>query len=504
MTAPPEQAEAVAFLRQLAGSEPLETHISLVFVGADTVWKLKKAVRLAFLDFTPLEARRRFILRELELNRGAASGLYRDVVPVVRRPDGTLGLGEAEEGPAIDWVLRMARVPAEDFLDTVAAAGGLTPELLDELGDAVAAFHCRLPPLTETDPVAAMRHVAEGNAQSAHDAGLPAEAVRAWRARILVALDGIAPWLARRARDGFVRRAHGDLHLGNLCLWQGRPVPFDALEFDEAMATIDLGYDLAFLLMDLDQRVTRAAANRVLNRYVARTGDAALTIGLPPFLSLRAMVRAHVEAKRGNNSDAMRYLTAAAAYLQPKPPIVVAIGGLPGSGKSTLARALAPECGNAPGALVLRSDEIRKRLHAVVPEERLPQSAYCDTASEAVFTELAALVRTAAAGGHAVIADATFIDMGHRKLVETAAREVGIAFVGLWLEAPLPELEARIAGRQRDASDATVAVLRAASETHPDAADWSAIDAASPAVALSQARDRMRVRIPFIRGADSS
>ena len=153
---------------------------------------------------------------------------------------------------------------------------------------------------------------------------------------------------------------------------------------------------------------------------------------------------------------------------------------------------------------MLRSDEIRKRLHAVAPEERLPQSAYCDAASEAVFTELAALVRTAAAGGHAVIADATFIDMGHRKLVETAAREVGIAFVGLWLEAPLPELEARIAGRQRDASDATVAVLRAASETHPDAADWSAIDAASPAVALSQARDRMRVRIPFIRGADSS
>jgi aminoglycoside phosphotransferase family enzyme len=94
MTAPPEQADVVAFLRQLAGSEPLETHISLVFVGTDTVWKLKKAVRLAFLDFTPLGARRRFTLRELELNRCAAHGLYRDVVPVVRRHDGTLGLGE--------------------------------------------------------------------------------------------------------------------------------------------------------------------------------------------------------------------------------------------------------------------------------------------------------------------------------------------------------------------------------------------------------------------------
>ncbi len=144
MTAPPEQAEVAAFLRRLAGSEPLETHISLVFVGADTVWKLKKAVRLAFLDFTPLEARRRFTLRELELNRVAAPGLYRDVVPVVRRPDGTLGLGDAGESPVIDWVLRMARVPAEDFLDAVAAAGRLTPELLDALGDAVAAFH-RMP-----------------------------------------------------------------------------------------------------------------------------------------------------------------------------------------------------------------------------------------------------------------------------------------------------------------------------------------------------------------------
>lgn len=492
MTAPPEQAEVAAFLRGLAGSEPVETHISLVFVGTDTVWKLKKAVRLAFLDFTTLEARRRFAQRELELNAPAAPGLYRDVVPVVRQADGKLRFGEADGLPVVDWVLRMARVPANDFLDAVATAGGLEPELLDALGDAVAAFHQGLPPAVGTDAVAAMRHVIEGNAQAARDAGLADDAVQAWQTHILRALDAISPWLAQRERDGFVRRAHGDLHLGNLCLWQGRPVPFDALEFDEAMATIDLGYDLAFLLMDLDRRVSRGAANRVLNRYVARTGDAALTRGLPVFLSLRAMVRAHVEATRGNREMAAQYLAAAAAYLDAKPAVVLAIGGLPGSGKSTLARALAPELGNAPGALVLRSDEIRKRQHGSAPEERLPPSAYTDAASDAVFALLAALASETASGGHAVIADATFIDPRHRTAIEAAAHTAGVPFVGLWLAAPLAELEARITARRRDASDATVAVLRAASRTNPNAGAWLAIDATEMAVAQTQARDAVR------------
>ena len=505
MTAPPEQAEAVAFLRRLAGSEPLETHISLVFVGADTVWKLKKAVRLAFLDFTPLEARRRFTLRELELNRGAAPACTATWCRSCAAPMARSALAKPSEGPAIDWVLRMARVPAEDFLDAVAAAGGLTPELLDELGDAVAAFHCRLPPLTETDPVAAMRHVAEGNAQSAHDAGLPEEAVRAWQARILAALDGIAPWLARRARDGFVRRAHGDLHLGNLCLWQGRPVPFDALEFDEAMATIDLGYDLAFLLMDLDQRVARAAANRVLNRYVARTGDAALTrwTAAIPVAARDGARPCRGEARQRQRCHALpdgggRLSPADAADSGGDRRIAghrqVHSGTRPGTRTAAMRRArwccAATKSASACMQWRLRSG-CRNRPTATQPARRYSLS----------LPPLSARRRL---GGHAVIADATFIDTGHRKLVETAAREAGVAFVGLWLEAPLPELEARIAGRQRDASDATVAVLRAASETHPDAADWSAIDAASPAVALSQARDRMRVRIPFIRGADSS
>jgi hypothetical protein len=490
-----DQTEVVALLRRLAGREPLETHISLVFVGSDTVWKLKKAVRLSYLDFSTVEARRRFADRELALNGFAAPGLYRDVVPVLRQADGSLALGEGGGAP-VDWVLRMARVPEGDFLDAVASAGRLTPALLDAVADAVAAYHGALPAVPGTDPAPALRQVAEGNALSAVEAGLPPADVAAWQEAALAALDKLSVWLGERAEAGFVRRAHGDLHLGNLCLWRGKVVPFDALEFDEALATIDLGYDLAFLLMDLDQRVDRAAANRVMNRYVARTGDAALVRGLPAFLSLRAMVRAHVAARSGQRDAAGRYLRAALGYLRPVPAVVVAVGGLPGTGKSTLARALAPGLGAAPGALVLRSDEIRKRQNGVAPEQRLPPDAYRSGASKPVFAALAAAARHAAAAGHAVVADATFMAPEHRRAIAEAAAGAGVPFVGLWLQAPLAELEARIRGRTGDASDATIDVLHAASRNDPGAGAWRPIDATDARQARHESLAAVRSCMP--------
>ncbi|WP_019015333.1 AAA family ATPase [Elioraea tepidiphila] len=471
------QAEIVAFLARLAGRPPVETHISRVFVGRDTVWKLRKPVRLSFLDFSSLAARERYSRRELALNAPHAPGLYRDVVPVTRAPDGRLALGGA--GEVVDWVVRMAPVPAEDFLDRVAARGALTPTLLDALGDAVAAMHGALPAMPGVDAVAAMARVIAGNARAAEEAGLAPAAVGAWRAAAEARHAALAPWLNARARDGFVRRAHGDLHLGNLCLWQGRPVPFDALEFDEDLATIDLGYDLAFLLMDLEARADRAAANRVLNRYVARTGDVALTRGLPLWLSCRAMVRAHVLARLGAE-EAARYLAFAQAALDPPPPCLVAIGGLQGTGKTTLARALAPALGAAPGALILRTDEIRKRLAGLAPEERLPQDAYTRAATEAVYAALEEAAATALAGGHAAIADAVFLDPAERARIAAIATAAGVAFRGLWLDAPLAVLEARLMARQGDASDADVAVLRQAAARDPGPIAWARLDAAAP------------------------
>ncbi len=479
---PPAQADTAALLERLAGTAPTLTHISAVFAGADTVWKLRLAVTLPFLDFSGLAERERTAWRELDLNAAAAPGLYRDVVPVTRASDGTLALDGG--GEAVDWVVRMARVPAGDFLDQLTADGRLTPVLLDGIADAVAALHA-VAPVVERRPD--LLAVARGNAEAARSAGLEPAAVDRWLATIEPRIDTLQDWTRRRTDAGFVRRGHGDLHLGNLCLWRGKPVPFDALEFDEDLASIDLGYDLAFLLMDLDRRAGRPAANRAMNRYLARTGDWDLVPGLPTFLSTRAMIRAHVAARRGQPQEAAGYLALAFAYLDPPPPCVVAIGGLPGTGKSTLARALAPELGAGPGAVVLRSDEIRKRRHGAAPEQRLPESAYSAAASTAVFDEMAAAAAALHAAGHAVIADAAFLDPATRKAIAAA----GAPFLGLWLEAPLPVLEARVAARTGDASDATIAVLRRAAAA-PPVRDWtavSAIDAGKAVAAASKLLD---------------
>ena len=496
--------EVAAWLRRQAGTPPVETHISRVFLGPTTAWKLRKPVRLSFLDFSTAAAREHYARRELALNAPAAPGLYRDVIPIIRRRDGTPGFGRAhgETRPVLDWVLRMARIPASDFVDAIAARGGLDPPLLDSIADAIAAYHARCPRIRAWPHAAHMRAVAAGNAVAAREAGLDPAEVGAWERAMQAALDALSPWLVARARAGFVRRAHGDLHLGNLCLWRGRPVPFDALEFDEAMASIDLGYDLAFLLMDLDRRAGRPAANRAMNRYVARTGDAGLVAGLPAFLSMRAMIRGHVVARGGDAALGRAYLDAALGYLRPAPGplgtsgLLVAIGGLQGSGKSTLARALAPGLGRAPGALILRSDEIRKRLSGVATERALKPAAYTEAVSRRVFRALARAARQAVAAGQAVIADATFLAPAHRRAI---ARAAGAApFRGLWLEARLAVLESRVAARASaagaDASDATVAVLRAAARRASRPADWTPIDATDRDAALAAARAALLTR----------
>ncbi|WP_458096946.1 bifunctional aminoglycoside phosphotransferase/ATP-binding protein [Roseomonas sp. WA12] len=493
MTIPASQAGAAALLAWLTGVErPVETHISAVYVGGGRALKLKKAVGLGFLDFTTPAARRRFTERELALNTAWAPGIYRAVHGITADAD---RLVPPDDPAVVDWVLEMAPVPPEHFLDAVAARTGLDGSMLDALSDAVVVLRDSYPPpVPGPDPVRAFAAVLRSNARAAWSSGLDPSRVVAWRRAMGHRLRRLSPFLRARAEEGRIRRCHGDLHLGNLLLWEGRPTPFDALEFDEALATIDTGYDLAFLVADLLHRCGRPAACRVLNRVIAIGGDAGLVAGLPLWLSSRALIRAHCLARiPGDEAGASAFLAEAESYLKPASPRLIAVGGLPGSGKTRLGRALAPCFGAAPGALHLRSDEIRKRLAGLPPEVPLPASAYTTAASDAVHEALFRDATAALRGGHSVLADAAFLDPARRAGIESVARAAGVPFDGFWLDAPIEVLRERVAARRGDASDATVAVLDYAAALPMGEITWTRLDAGGDPLAAALAAAQLQI-----------
>jgi len=299
-----------------------------------------------------------------------------------------------------------------------------------------------------------------------------------------------------------VRRIHGDLHLGNIVLLEGSPVLFDAIEFSPLIASGDVLYDLAFLLMDLVERELAAAANTVLDRYLLATRrleDLDALAVLPFFLSMRAAIRAKVTAarlQRPASEDAAaiarmarKYFDLARRSIAPAPALLVAVGGLSGTGKSGLARALAPELGAAPGAVVLRSDVERKALFGKDEHERLPETAYAPDVTARVYATIADKTRRALVAGHSAILDAVFAKPQERVLMDQSAQALGVPFRGLFLEADLATRIARVGSRGRDASDADAAVARAQEGYDIGTLGWRRVDAnGSPEETLTRAR----------------
>ena len=490
------QQEVVAFLSrpesyggEVASVETVETQISIVFLAGDRAYKLLRAIELSFLDFTTLEARRRTCEAGLALNRRMAPELYLSVVAVTRKGDGALALGGS--GEPVDYLVEMRRFEADRLFDRLLEASGLTPELMDRLAEEIHAFHEAEAPVSEgkLGSPAALRGVLENNVREIerHPTVFPAEKARTLHRQLRQALENAAPLLARRKAEGRVRHCHGDLHLRNIVLWEDRPLLFDCLEFDESMATIDVLYDLAFLVMDLDARGRRDLANRVLGRSMLLSGDYGGLAALPLFLALRSHIRAFVAAgsaavaERGDRArqerEARDYFARAGDYLAPPPPRLLVLGGLSGSGKTTLSAALAPEIGAAPGALHLRSDVLRKHLAGVGDAERLPRAAYGKESSEEVYAELRRRAGEALEAGHSVVLDAVHARPEERAAAEAVARQAGAAFTGLWLEAPKQKLIGRVGARRGDASDATAEVVEVQLGYELGKIGWGRIDA---------------------------
>ncbi len=400
----------------------------------------------------------------------------------------------------------MERFPQEQLLDRLATAGAISNRLASQLADRIAEFHAVAAPAPHRGGAAAMRAVVDDNARAFEAAArqIDAVAARAVTAACERAIDDWRGRLDRRRANGSVRQCHGDLHLRNIVLLDGQPTLFDAIEFNDDFACIDVWYDIAFLLMDLLARGLAAEANIVLNQYLFRTGDLDGLPLLPLFLGCRAAVRAKTSlASAAIDTDTVRslefvtrareYLSLATRVLAPVPPRLIAIGGLSGSGKSTLAAALAPGTGGPPGAVVLRSDVVRKALFHLAPDQRLGADGYTAEATREVYRALLMRASDVLAAGGSVVVDATFLDADQRREVADLAAAATVPFTGVWLDAPTSTMTDRLRERQHDASDATVEVLQRQQAADAGDITWIRLDAMGAAgdlAALVQAEIR--------------
>lgn len=484
------QDEAIEFLKNPANLgldgavEVIETHISMIFLAGRRAFKMKRAVKLPYVDFSTPALRLVACTKEVVLNSVTAPGLYLGTRRLVRGEDGSLALDGV--GTLIEAVVEMVRFDQACLFDRMAVEGILTPHLMTEVAHTVARFHAQAPTVAQHG-AANMKGVLDINeAGFATGQLFSRDEIAASSSRFRSTLQRHADHLDRRSAAGKIRRCHGDLHLRNICLFNGEPRLFDCIEFNDQIATVDVLYDLAFLLMDLWHRGLVRFANLVMNRYLDETGDNDGFPLLPFFMAVRAAVRAHVTATQVDEGaaksealivTARSYFNLAHALLEEQPAGLVAIGGLSGSGKSTVADVLAPQIGSPPGARLLESDRIRKAMFCVRPDVRLGPEAYQADVSAKVYKSLCDTAGTIVAGGGSVVADAVFDKHENRRLIETAVADRSVPFTGIWLDANAGTLLQRVRDRNGGPSDATIDVLEGQLEHFAETADWQRVDA---------------------------
>ena len=516
-----DQAAVVDFLASPSthgGScvERIDTHASVVCLAGDRAFKLKRAVRFDYLDFSTAELRHGCCEAELRLNRRTAPTLYRGVVAVTREEDGSYALDG--KGTPVDWVVEMNRFPQEALFDRLAATGNLALELMSSLAAAIADFHLSAERRLDAGGKAGMSWVIEGNAAGFAEFGRgclePWESYRVTDASCRE-LDRRADLLERRRADGYVRQCHGDLHLRNIVLLNGRPTLFDGVEFNDDISCIDVLYDLAFLLMDLWRRKLPRHANAVWNRYLSETADLDGLPLLPLFLSCRAAVRAKTSAtaaqlrQTGSGGTNFRRWPAS-IWRWPTGSCIRRVAASSPLGASR-------DRGNRRSPRRSRLESVRclgrwssgAMRHGNVSAGSRSWSGsgrrISSHVSQRVYTTLAERAALVVQSGHSAVVDAVYARPADRQAIEQVAAAAAIPFIGLWLEAPEPVLMARTAQRRNDPSDADANVIRLQTAHDTGNMTWCRLDASvAEAALLSSATACVRERLHDALNVDAN
>jgi hypothetical protein len=452
--------------------ETVQTHCSIVFLTGDYAYKLKKPVDFGFLDFSTLAKRQYFLNEELRLNQAIAPDIYDRVVPIYQMDGGRLGLPPAT-GQVVEYALRMHQFPQDCLLVNRFQQGKLQPEDMQALGIKVAQFHSQ----TSTNAyIASFGHTAslktalEDNFRATEKyIGIVQNAKQYEQTRAFSqqCLQTQEPIFEERIHQQKVRECHGDLHLKNICYWHGTIQLFDRIEFNESFRFVDVMYDIAFVVMDLEARNRPDLANIFLNTYLEQTGDWLGVQILPFYLCRQAYVRAKVTsfllddaqiappAKEEAKASAQNYYHLAWHYGQPRRGGIILMCGLSGAGKSTVARFLAPHL----GALHLRSDAVRKQLAGLPLEERGNEALYGEEMTQKTYTKLAELAFLLASQGFQVILDAKYDRRLWRSHILQSCQTQNLPCSILYCQAPVEVLGDRLLQRRGDISDATPTLL---------------------------------------------
>ncbi|RMQ44180.1 hypothetical protein ALQ04_00438 [Pseudomonas cichorii] len=447
----------------------IETHISWVLLTGSYVYKFKKPVNFGFLDFTTLAARKHFCNEELRLNQRMTEDLYLEVIPVT-------GSAEAPQlggsGEAIEYALKMRQFSQEGLLSTLQANGELTTGHIDQLANQIASAHINAPQvLGENElgsPDSVMAPVLQNFEQirpliSEKADLLQLDSLQAWAES---SFERLKPLLARRKAEGFIRECHGDIHLGNATVIDGKVVIFDCIEFNEPFRMTDVYADIGFLAMDLEDRGLKSLSRRLISQYLEQTGDYQGLELLNFYKAYRALVRAKValfsqpaDADGVQRAATLRqyrnYANLAESYSAIPSRFLAITHGVSAVGKSHVAMRLVESL----GAIRLRSDVERKRLF-----KEQDAGLYSAEASKATYDHLHQLAETILRAGFSAVIDATYLKHDQRNAAAKAAETTGVPFLILDCEAPQAVIAGWLKQRQEqnnDPSDATLEVIEA-------------------------------------------